>query len=88
MEIVFDIKSGYVFNHVSNVTLIDNTERLEHDKKIKKIAIKRAEKLNSTQYRIYDYLIRKPMKGIYRLIGHTGSFMQELAWKLERKLNK
>lgn len=88
IKIDFEFKNGYVVDHTPNIVLIDNKERLEHDKKIKQLAIKRAQKFNSNSYKAYECIVKKPLIKILHGIGYTGSYIQDIAWKLERKLNK
>ena len=88
VKVEFEFVNGYVVNHTPNILLIDNSDRLKHDKKIKEIAIKRATKLNSKWYRVYDICIRTPLIKLVRSIGYIGSYLQDFSWKLERQLNK
>lgn len=88
IKIKFEFANGYVRGHTPEVLLIDNTERLAHDETIKKLAIGHAEKLNSTSYRTFELLVKKPLTAIFRGTGYVGSYIQDIAWKLERKLNK
>ena len=88
IKVEFEFEHGYVVSHKPSITLIDNTERLSHDKKVKEFAIKRAKKFNSTWYKIYNKLFRTPMQYAIRSIGYLGSYLQDLSWKLERQLNK
>lgn len=88
IKIDFKFEHGYVVSHKPNIILIDNSERLSHDKKIKELAIKRAKKFNSTEYKLYDTIIRRPLIKILHGVGYIGSGIQDLAWKLERQLNK
>ena len=88
IKIDFEFKNGYVVDHTPNIVLIDNKERLEHDKKIKQLAIKRAQKFNSNSYKAYECIVKNPLIKILHGIGYTGSYIQDIAWKLERKLNK
>ena len=88
IKIDFEFKNGYVVDDTPNIVLIDNKERLEHDKKIKQLAIKRAQKFNSNSYKAYECIVKKPLIKILHGIGYTGSYIQDIAWKLERKLNK
>ena len=89
VEIQFKVESGYVTSHeIIKFDLIDNAPRKEHDKRIKELAIKHAKKLNTRRYRLYDCVVRKPLRSIFRGFGYVGSFIQDVTWKLERKLNK
>ena len=88
IKINFEFTNGYVIEHTPEVVLIDNTERLAHDEKIKKLAINHAKKLNSRTYKILELLIKKPLIAILHGIGYIGSYIQDITWKLERKLNK
>ena len=88
IKVEFEFVNGYVKSHVPNLVLIDNTTRLEHDKKIKQLAINRAKKYNSKSYKVYDFILRKPLVKILNGVGYTGSYIQDIAWKLEKKLNK
>jgi hypothetical protein len=88
IKIEFEFKNGYVVTHTPNIVLIDNTQRLEHDKKIKQLAITRARKFNSPLYKTYEGVVKKPLIKILHGLGYTGSYIQDIAWKLERKLNK
>ena len=89
VEIKFEVESGYVSKHeVVKLDVVDNAERKEHDKKIKEHAIERAKKMNTRSYRLYDASIRKPIKYVARGVGYLGSFIQDISWKIEQKLNK
>lgn len=89
MTIEFDVNEGYVTKHrVSRLNLVDNAPRKEHDGRIKEMAIKRAKKMNTRRHRVYDSVVRKPLRSIFRGLGYVGSFIQDVTWKLERKLNK
>ena len=88
VEISFEVEDGFALKHDVNLNLIDNTSRKEHDKRIKVCAINRANKMNTKRYRVYDNLIRKPTKWLARGIGKVGSYIQDITWKIERKLNK
>jgi hypothetical protein len=88
VKIEFKFENGYVVSHKSNITLIDNEQRLSHDKKIKEFAIKRATQLNSKWYRAYDVCLRTPLLKLVRSIGYIGSYLQDFSWKLERQLSK
>lgn len=88
VKIEFEFEHGYVVSHTPSITLIDNQERLDHDKKVKEFAIKRAKRFNSPWYKAYDTLFRTPMLYLVRSIGYLGSYLQDLSWKLERQLNK
>ena len=88
VEINFKFENGYVVSHKPNIVLIDNAERLAHDKKVKQFAIDRAKRLNSKWYRCYDMLVRLPIKKLLRCVGYVGSFLQDISWRLERQLNK
>ena len=88
IKIEFEFTKGYVVTHTPNIVLIDNSERLEHDQKIKQLAISRVKKFNSKPYKTYDCVVRKPLIKILHGIGYVGSYIQDIAWKLERKLNK
>ena len=89
VEIKFELKGGAVVQHeFVNINLIDNSSRKSHDKKIKQLAITRAQKMNTKSYRAYDSLIRKPIIFVARGIGYMASYIQDLTWKIERKLNK
>lgn len=89
IEINFEIESGFVTSHeITKLDVIDNTERKQHDQRIKELAIKKAQKMNTIYYRSYTTFIIKPMKGILRLFGTIGSYIQDIAWKFEKKLNK
>ena len=88
VEIKFEVEGGYVGNHeVVKLDVVDNTERKEHDKKIKQLAIERAKKMNTKSYRLYDTSVLKPIRYLARGVGYLGSFIQDLTWKIERKLN-
>ena len=86
--IEFSFEKGYVVSHKPTIVLIDNQQRLEHDQKIKQLAIDRVNRLNSKSYKVYDMIIRKPLIKVLHGIGYLGSLIQDVAWKLERKLNK
>lgn len=88
IKVKFEFENGYVTNHEVNTKMIDNTLRKQHDKKIKEFAIKRVKKMNTRPYRFYDSCIRKPIICVCRGFGYTASFVQDVAWKIERKLNK
>ncbi len=88
IKIEFELRQGYVVDHTPNVVLIDNTDRLEHDKKIKQLAIIKAKKYNSNSYKMYNLILRKPLIKLLHGVGYTGSYIQDIAWKLEKKLNK
>jgi len=88
VEIDLGVENGYAIKHDVKLDLVDNAPRKEHDKRIKKCAIKRAQKMNTRTYRVYDTLVRKPVRCVSRVVGYIGSVIQELAWKIERKLNK
>jgi hypothetical protein len=88
LKVEFEFVKGYVVSHKPVLLLIDNTERLAHDTKIKKFAINHAKKLNSTAYKLQSKLIRQPLIGILHGLGYVGSYLQDVSWKLERKLNK
>ena len=88
IKVKFEFANGYVTQQTPDVLLIDNSERLAHDEKIKKLAISHAEKLNSPSYKIFELFIKKPIIVILHAVGHIGSYIQDVAWKLERKLNK
>jgi hypothetical protein len=89
VEIKFEVNSGYVVRHeVTKFELIDNAPRKKHDTHIKELAIKRAKKMNTKGYRLYDCTVRKPLTYICRAVRYTGSFIQDFTWKLERKLHK
>ena len=89
IEIIFKVESGYVRKHeVVKLDVMDNTERKSHDKKIKEHAIERAKKMNTWSYRLCDTSIRKPIKYVARGVGYLGSFIQDISWKIEQKLNK
>jgi hypothetical protein len=89
IEIQLKVESGYVVSHtISKFDLIDNAPRKEHDRRIKSLAIERAKKMNTKRYRWYDSVVRKPLRCVFRGFGYIGSFIQDVTWKLERKLNK
>lgn len=88
IKIEFSFEKGYVVSHKPTIVLIDNQQRLEHDQKIKQLAIDRVNRLNSKSYKVYDMIIRKPLIKVLHGIGYLGSLIQDVAWKLERKLNK
>ena len=88
VKIEFKFENGYVVSHKPNITLIDNEQRLSHDKKVKELAIKRATRLNTKWYRTYDVCLRTPLLKLVRSIGYIGSYLQDFSWKLERQLNK
>lgn len=89
IEIKFEVNNGYVIRHeVAKFELIDNAPRKEHDKRIKELAIKRAKRMNTRGYRLYDFVVRKPLRCIFRAFGYLGSYFSEWSWKLERKLYK
>ena len=89
IEIKFEVNNGYVVRHeVTKFELIDNASRKKHDTLIKELAIKRAKKMNTRGYRLYDWVVRKPLTYICRAVRYTGSFIQDFTWKLERKLYK
>ena len=88
VKVEFEFEHGYVVSHKPSITLIDNQERLDHDKKVKEFAIKRAKRFNSPWYKAYNTLFRTPMLYLVRSIGYLGSYLQDLSWKLERQLNK
>lgn len=88
ITIEFEFNNGYVVNHKPEIVLIDNSERLAHDQKIKQLAIKRANMYNSLYYRIYTNIIKSPMIKILRCIRTSLDLIQDLMWKLEQKINK
>tara|TARA_A100001037_G_scaffold63293_1_gene55371 strand:+ start:73960 stop:74529 length:570 start_codon:yes stop_codon:yes gene_type:complete len=89
VELRFEIKNGYVASHdVVKLDVIDNAERKEHDRLIKKLAIERAQKMNTKTYQLYYSLVKRPLKFIVRLFGLLGSYIQDFSWKAEKKLNK
>jgi hypothetical protein len=89
VKINFEVESGYVGTHeVVKLDVMDNAERKAHDKKIKQHAIERAKKMNTWSYRLCDTSIRKPIKYVARGVGYLGSFIQDISWKIEQKLNK
>ena len=88
IKVDLEFVDGYVVNHSTNLILIDNTERLAHDKKIKEIAIKRAEKFNRPSYRLYNKLFREPFIKTLRSIRYVMSIISDTIWTLEKKVNK
>jgi len=67
VKIDFGVEDGFVLNHEVNLNLVDNAPRKEHDKRIKKLAIKRAKRMNTWWYRLYNSSIRKPLKYTRRI---------------------
>jgi len=89
VEIQFELREGYVASHkINKLDVIDNADRKSHDKMIKQLAIKRAEKMNTKTYQLYYSIIKRPLKFVVRLFGLVGSYMQDFSWKAEKKLNK
>lgn len=88
ITINFEFVKGYVVNHKVDIVLIDNTERLEHDRKIKQLAIKRAKVYNSLYYRIYNKCITTPILKILEKIRSVTAWLQDVIWKLEQKIKK
>ena len=39
-------------------------------------------------YKMYNLILRKPLIKLLHGVGYTGSYIQDIAWKLEKKLNK
>lgn len=88
ITINFEFVKGYVVNHKVDIVLIDNAERLEHDRKIKQLAIKRAKVYNSLYYRIYNKCITTPILKILEKIRSVTAWLQDVIWKLEQKIKK
>ena len=88
VKVNFKFKNGYVVESEPTVILIDNTSRLEHSEKIKKIAIQRAKKMNSLQYKIYKFMLINPLINICIYLRFPLIFLQELLIKLEQKIKK
>lgn len=88
IKVEFEFKNGYVIKHTPNVLLIDNKDRLLHDKKIKELAIKNISKYNSKRYKIYEYFLKKPLIKLLHGVGYITSYIQDFVWFVEKKLNK
>jgi len=88
ITINFEFNRGYVVDHNVDIVLIDNKERLEHDKKIKDLAIKRVKRYNSLHYRIYNKCIITPILKILENIRNITAWLQDVIWKLEQKIKK
>lgn len=89
VHVRFEVDAGYVVGHkISKLELIDNSIRKNHDKKIKTLAINRVKEMNTLRYRLYDLLLRRPIIFTSRGVGYVASYVQDLVWKIERKLNK
>jgi hypothetical protein len=88
IKVNFKFERGYVVSCEYTILFIDNTERLAHDDKIKKLAIKRAIKYNSFLYKFYCFLIRNPLIYIFRTFGYIGIYIQDVASKLEKLIKQ
>ena len=88
IKVNFEFKSGYVVSCKHELLFIDNTKRLEHDKKIKNLAIKRAKRYNSKSYKIYSILFRNPLIYIFRTLGYIGSYIQDVSCTIEKLIIK
>ena len=75
-------------SYVYDILLIDNTSRLSHDANIKKIAIKRAKRMNSNWYKFYRSVFINPSIYLCIYLRYPLVFLQEILIKLEQKLNK
>lgn len=88
IKVKFSFKNGYVVNCEPNVLLIDNTERLNHTEKIKKVAIKRAKRMNSIPYKIYNKIIINPLIHICMYLRYPLIIAQDFLVNTENKLRK
>lgn len=88
ISVKFNVENGLVISQDVDIKLIDNAGRKAHDQKIKQCAINRAKKMSTRRYKYFDIFIRIPLRVLARGIGWTGSFLQDISWKLERHLNK
>jgi len=88
IKVTFDFKNGNVLDHKPEILLIDNSSRLSHDANIKKAAIERANRMNSSWYKFYKSVLISPMINICIYLRFPLVFCQELLIKLEQKLNK
>lgn len=88
VKIKFQIKNGYVMDAKSDVLLIDNTDRLNHTEKIKKIAIKRAKQMNTWYYKLFKNAIINPLVNICIYLRYPLIVCQDGLVELEKKLKK
>ena len=72
----------------SDVLLIDNTDRLNHTEKIKKIAIKRAKRMNTWYYKLIKNAIINPLVNICIYLRYPLIVCQDGLVELEKKLKK
>ena len=88
VKINFKFKNGYVLEAIPNVLLIDNTERLKHTDMIKKVAIKRAKRMNSWYYKLFKNLMINPLINICIYLRYPLIICQDGLVKVEKKLKK
>lgn len=88
VKINFKFKNGYVLEANPNVLLIDNTERLKHTDMIKKVAIKRAKRMNSWYYKLFKNLMINPLINICIYLRYPLIICQDGLVKVEKKLKK
>lgn len=88
IKIELEFNSGFVTDCKPDILLIDNTSRLEHDKKIKELAIKRAKTMNTRWYVLYKKCVIKPLKYICIFLRYPLIYLQEILINIEHKLNK
>jgi len=88
VKINFNFKNGYVLEATPDVLLIDNTERLKHTDYIKKVAIKRAKRMNTWYYKLFKNLMINPLINICIYLRYPLIVCQDGLVKLEKKLKK
>ena len=88
VKINFNFKNGYVLEATPNVLLIDNTERLKHTDFIKKVAIKRAKRMNTWYYKLFKNLMINPLINICIYLRYPLIVCQDGLVELEKKLKK
>ena len=88
VKINFNFKNGYVLEATPDVLLIDNTERLKHTDFIKKVAIKRAKRMNTWYYKLFKNLMINPLINICIYLRYPLIVCQDGLVELEKKLKK